>query len=71
MTRYAMRRRRSSRGYSFGLKLTGWTAIGLAVILVSGTLYAYAKFGGVDGINHEAISGQGNRPPKLNNAVSS
>jgi LCP family protein required for cell wall assembly len=70
MTRYAMRRRRSSRRYSFGLQLTGWTAIGVAVILVSGTLYAYAKYRQVwDGINHEAISGQGNRPPKLNNAL--
>src|SRR5258708_5350687 len=63
-------RRRGSRRYSLGAILTGWTAIGLAVILVSGTLYAYAKYRQVfDGIRHETITGLGNRPPKLNNAL--
>src|SRR5258708_33267227 len=64
------RRRRVSRQYSRGMMLTGWAAIGLAVILVSGTLYAYAKYRNVlDGIKHEVITGLGNRPPKLNNAL--
>lgn len=70
MTRTGMRRRRGPRQYSRGMMLTGWAAIGLTVILVSGTLYAYAKYRNVfDGIKHEVISGLGARPPKLNNAL--
>jgi LCP family protein required for cell wall assembly len=69
MTRTGLRRRRSRR-YSLGAMLAGWTAVGLAVILVSGTLYAYAKYRQVfDGITHQTIFGQGKRPPKLNNAL--
>src|SRR6266700_5891791 len=70
MTRYGMRRGRGSRRYSVGMLLTGWLAAGLAVVLVGGTLYAYAKYHNVwDGISREAITGQGNRPKKLNNAL--
>jgi LCP family protein required for cell wall assembly len=70
MTRTGMRRRRGSRRYSVGTMLAGWVAIGLAVVLVSGALYAYAKYRQVfDGINREKITGLGNRPPKLNNAL--
>lgn len=70
MTRYGTRRGAGSRRYSLGMMLTGWAAIGLAAILVGATLYGYAKYRDVlDGINHESISGQGRRPPKLNNAL--
>jgi LCP family protein required for cell wall assembly len=70
MTRTGMRRRPGSRQYSLGMMLAGWAAVGLAVVLVSGTLYGYAKYRNVlDGINQELIHGQGNEPPKLNNAL--
>ncbi len=70
MTRTDMRRRPGSRRYSLGMMLTGWAAIGLAVLLVGGTLYGYAKYRNVlDGIATETISGQGKRPPKLNSAL--
>src|SRR5258705_8660570 len=70
MTRNGMRRHPGPRGYSFGMMLVGWMAIGLAVILVGGTLYGYVKYRNVlDGINTEVIHGQGKRPPKLNNAL--
>ena len=63
-------RRQGSRRYSLGAVLAGWTAIGLAVILVSGTLYAYAKYRQVfNGINHQTLKLGGSRPPKLNNAL--
>jgi LCP family protein required for cell wall assembly len=69
MTRTGMRRRPGSRQSSLGMMLVGWAATGLAVILVSGTLYGYAKYRNVlDGIKHENIS-VGNSPPKLNNAL--
>jgi LCP family protein required for cell wall assembly len=70
MTRTGMRRRGGARRYSVGAMLAGWAAVALAVILVSTTLYAYAKYRSVfDGIKHETISGLGKRPPKLNNAL--
>jgi LCP family protein required for cell wall assembly len=70
MTRTGMRRRGGSRRYSVGAMLAGWAAVVLAVALVSGTLYAYAKYRSVfDGIKHVTISGLGKRPPKLNNAL--
>ncbi|HEX6931333.1 MAG TPA: LCP family protein [Streptosporangiaceae bacterium] len=70
MTRTAMRRRPGSRRYSLGMMLAGWAAIGLAVILVGGTLYGYVKYRAVlDGIQHEQIKGLGKRPPKLNSAL--
>ncbi len=70
MTRTDMRRRPGSRRYSLGMMLTGWAAIGLAVLLVGGTLYGYVKFRNVlDGIATEKISHQGKRPPKLNGAM--
>src|SRR5260370_24671155 len=70
MTRTGMRRHPGSRKYSLGMMLAGWAAMGLAVILVSGTLYGYVKYRNViDGINHEVITGLGKRPPKLNNAL--
>src|SRR5260221_6207856 len=69
MTRTGMRRHPGSRKYSLGMMLAGWAAIGLAVILVSGTLYVYVKERNVlDGIKHETIS-VGSQPPKLNNAL--
>src|SRR6266851_2922324 len=68
MTRTGMRHP-GSRQYSLGMMLAGWAAIGLAVILVSGTLYGYVKYRNVlDGIKHETIS-VGSQPPKLNNAL--
>ena len=70
MTRNGMRRHPGSRGYSFGMMLVGWTAIGLAVILVGGTLYGYAKYRNVlDGIQTEKLNLGPGRPPKLNNAL--
>jgi LCP family protein required for cell wall assembly len=69
MNRYGMRRGSGSRRYSLGMMLTGWAAIGLAVILVGGTLYGYIKYRNVlDGISHETIS-VGKEPPKLGTAL--
>jgi len=69
MTRTGTRRRGGSRRYSLGVKLAAWLAVGLAVVLVSGTLYGYAKYRAVwDGINHVTITDP-NPPPKLNNAL--
>ena len=69
MSRYGMRRSAGSRRYSLGMMLTGWAAVGLAVILVGATLYGYVKYRDVlDGINHETIS-VGNEPPKLGTAL--
>jgi len=68
MTRMGMRRRPGSR-HSLGMMLAGWAAVGLAVILVSGTLYGYAKYRAVwDGIKHVTITDH-DAPPKLNNAL--
>jgi LCP family protein required for cell wall assembly len=70
MTRSRTRRHPGPHHYSFGMLLLGWVAIGLAVVLVGGTLYGYAKYRTVlDSIKHEDIKGQGRRPPKLNNAL--
>ncbi|HEX9064476.1 MAG TPA: LCP family protein [Streptosporangiaceae bacterium] len=70
MTRYGRTYGRGPRRYSLGMLLAGWAAIGLAVILVGGTLYGYSKYRDVlDGINHEKIHDLGKRPPKLNNAL--
>ena len=60
MTRNGMRSRPGLRRYSLGMMLTGWAAIGLAVLLVGGTLYGYAKYRNVlDGIKTETIQGPG------------
>lgn len=70
MRRNAPRRRRGSRRYSMGMLLAGWAAIGLAVMLVAGSLYAYAQYRDVwDRINHVTLSGLGHRPPKYNSAL--
>jgi LCP family protein required for cell wall assembly len=70
MTRSPMRSRPGLRRYSLGMMLLGWISIGLAVLLVGGTLYGYAKYRNVlDGIKTETIKGLGTRPPKLNNAL--
>jgi LCP family protein required for cell wall assembly len=69
MTRYATRRGRGSRRYPFGMLLIGWVAIGLTAVLVSGTLYAYAKYRALwDGINHVSIHDT-TQVRKLNNAL--
>jgi LCP family protein required for cell wall assembly len=58
--------RRSSRG----MMLLGWTAIGATVILVSGTLYGYAKYRAVfDSIKQITVQEPGKRPPKDPNAM--
>jgi LCP family protein required for cell wall assembly len=50
--------------------VAGWVAIGLAVVLVGGSLFAYAKYrSAYDGINHEEVHLGNDRPPKLNNAM--
>lgn len=67
MTRTGMRRRSGSRRF---VLLAGWVAAGLAIVLVGGSLFAYAKYRQVwDGIKHVAITGDPNAPPKLNNAL--
>ena len=72
---YSRRGRNSGRGrtgrrYSRGLMLTGWAAMGLAVLLVAGTLYGYVKYRDVwDGIHHIQVTDLGKRPPKYNNAL--
>jgi LCP family protein required for cell wall assembly len=64
------RRGRGSRRYSRGMMLTGWAAIGLAVLLVAATLFGYVKYRAVwDGINRVAVDDLGKRPPKYNNAL--
>ena len=69
MTRYGLRRSRGSRRYSRGMLMSGWVAIGLTVVFVSGTLYAYAKYRSVwDSIKHETIKDT-SKVPKLNNAL--
>jgi len=63
-------RRRGSRRYSLAMMLSGWTAITVAVMLVGGTLYAYAKYREVwDGINRVTLSGLGKRPPQYKDAL--
>ena len=52
------------------MMLMGWTAIGLAVILVGGTLYGYVKYRNVlDGINTEAISPSGHETAEAEQRV--
>lgn len=70
-------RRGSSSGRMFGAAhystqtlITGWSAIGLTVVLVAGALFGYIKYRDVlDGINHIAVTDLGKRPPKFNNAL--
>src|ERR1022692_3492816 len=70
MSRYGTRRGSGSRRYSLAMMLTGLAAIGPAVLPLGGTLFRYVRDRNVPhGINHEKISGLGNRPPKLNNAL--
>jgi len=64
------RRRAGSRRYSLAMLLSGWTAITVAVMLVGGTLYAYAKYREVwDGINRVTLSDLGKRPPQYKDAL--
>jgi LCP family protein required for cell wall assembly len=68
MTRTGMRSRPGSR-HSLGMMLAGWAAVCLAVVLVSGTLYGYAKYRTAwDGIKRVQITDT-DAPPKLNNAL--
>ena len=70
MRRSGPRRSRGSRKYSLGMMLTGWAAIGLAILLVGGTFFAYVQYRSVwDGIKHVTLRGLGHRPPKYNNAL--
>lgn len=63
-------RNRGSRKYSLGMLLTGWVSIGIAIIMVGGTLFAYAQYRSFwDRINHVSLRGLGHRPPKYNNAL--
>ena len=50
--------------------VTGWSAIGLTLVLVLTALAGYVKYRDVlDGINHIAVTDLGKRPPKFNNAM--
>jgi len=70
MRRSGSRRNRGSRNYSLGVLLTGWAAIGMAILLVGGTLFAYYQYRSVFGrINRVTLAGLGHRPPKYNNAL--
>ncbi len=64
------RKDRGSRRYSRRMLLMGWAAIGVAVILVSTTLYAYVKYRIVwDSIKQIDVVEPGKRPPKDPNAM--
>jgi LCP family protein required for cell wall assembly len=70
MTRNGPHRRRGARKYSLGMLLAGWAAIGLAVMLVAGSLFVYVQYRDVwDSINHVKLAGLGHRPTKYNNAL--
>lgn len=59
-----------ARRYSRRMLLGGWVAVGVAVILVSGTLYGYAKYRAVwESIKQIAVVEPGKRPPKDPNAM--
>ncbi|HET7013232.1 MAG TPA: LCP family protein [Streptosporangiaceae bacterium] len=50
--------------------ITGWSAIGVTLVLVLGTLYGYVKYRDLwDGINRVNISEPGKRPPKFGDAM--
>lgn len=72
MSRNGARRSRVSGPgrYSRAMLLTGWTAIVMTVVLVCGTLYAYAIYRNVwDGITEVKLAGLGKRPPQYKNAL--
>jgi LCP family protein required for cell wall assembly len=55
---------------SRGLRVLGWIAAGLAVVLVVASLSAYLKFRSVwDSIKRVSIAGLGPQPPKLTSAT--
>lgn len=59
-----------SRRHSRRMLLMGWAAIGATVILVSGTLYGYARYRSVwDNIKQIQVLEPGKRPPKDPNAM--
>ena len=59
-----------SRRHSRRMLLAGWAAIAATVILVSGTLYGYAKFRALwDGFKQISVVEPGKRPPKDPNAM--
>lgn len=50
--------------------VTGWVAVGLAVVLVAGTLVAYLKYRLImDKVQQVNVTGLGKRPPKYDNAL--
>ncbi len=52
------------------MRVLGWIAAGLALVLVVGSVTAYLKFRSVwDSIQRVSVSGLGRQPPKLTNAL--
>jgi LCP family protein required for cell wall assembly len=50
--------------------ITGWSAIGVTLVLVLGTLYGYVKYRDLwDGINRVGVHEPGKRPPKFGDAM--
>ena len=69
MTRYGMRRGRGSRRYSLGMMLTGWAAVGLAVILVGGHPLRLREVPQCARRHHPRDHFRRQRPPKLGTAL--
>jgi LCP family protein required for cell wall assembly len=56
--------------YSSKALVTGWSAIGVTLMLVVGTLYGYVKYRDLwDGITHVTVNEPGYRPPKFGDAM--
>lgn len=50
--------------------ISGWSAIGVTLVVVIGTLFGYVKYRDLwDGINHIAVNEPGKRPPKFGDAM--
>jgi len=70
MLRTGLRRSRRPRRYSLAMMVSGWIAVAVAVAMVGGTLYAYAKYRSVwDGIKQVTLTGLGKRPPQYKDAL--
>lgn len=56
--------------YSSKALVTGWSAIGVTMVLVLGTLYGYVKYRDLwDGITRVNVAEPGKRPPKFGDAL--